>query len=80
MKSSCLIEAIRAKIRNPKISIFVNICFPVPHCYWNDGDKFFHFSATDNNLPQKQMLYFEGKVVRYLWHNKNPVIKTIKIL
>lgn len=79
-RSSCLIEALKAKVSNSNVTIFVNCCFPIPHCYWKDGEKFFHFSALDKNLPTKQMLYFEGKVVKYLWHDKNPAVKTIKLI
>ena len=64
MKSNCLFEAIKAKLRNPSVEIHL---YPPEinnhkfHFYWIDGDRFYHF-IKDN---EKSFFLFEGKVKEY---------------
>jgi len=81
--SNCLIEAIKAKYRIKNIIIYANYekdRFNIPHFYWKDinNNLFYHFTALDPNLPAYKQLWFEGKVVRYLWHKVN--IDNIKVI
>ena len=61
MKSNCLFEAIKAKLRNPSVEIHL---YPPEinnhkfHFYWIDGDGFYHF-IKDN---EKSFLLFEGHI------------------
>lgn len=61
MKSNCLIEALKAKIKNPSVKIHV---YPTEinngkiHFYWSDGDKYWHFIKQN----ERQFILFEGKL------------------
>lgn len=64
MISNCLIEAIKAKIKNPHIKIkmyppFLNNgnC----HFYWIDGDTVYHFVKNNN----KSFMLFDGYIKDY---------------
>ena len=64
-RSNCLLEAVKAKARDPTVSIRFKKSFPVPHWYWKRGDRCYHFSAIDKDLSNREMIWFEGKIVRY---------------
>ena len=68
MYSNCLIEALKAKIKDPKnVTIYT---FPAkvnghgifPHFWWTIGDKGYDFKKESNS---KQVLLFKGKVRSY---------------
>jgi hypothetical protein len=61
MKSNCLWEAIKAKIRNPKFIIAVR----TPHFYWEDGENCYDFYASEQNLPLWKTLWFEGYIRKF---------------
>lgn len=63
--SNCLIEIIKAKIRNPKIKItyispFINEVF-CPHWLWSD-DKYDYDFGVEKELRGLQVLFFKGHI------------------
>ena len=66
-RSNCLIEAVKAKLKNPKkVKItFIparytegGIC---PHFLWSDGESDFDF-GTDQKLKPYQYILFKGNI------------------
>lgn len=67
MISNCLIEALKAKIKNPKVVIHtfpakVNGHKIIPHFWWSLGDIGYDFK---NESKTKQVLLFKGKIRSY---------------
>ena len=66
--SNCLIEAIKAKLKNPKVKIY---CCPpnhreFPHFMWSDGEHDYDFSDYDDRVQQWwHCLLFKGKIRQY---------------
>ena len=63
MKSNCLFEAIRAKIRDPEVTIkmmSLKKTHGFPHFYWKDKDGYHQYKAKGNE-PIWQVLWFEGE-------------------
>lgn len=63
--SNCLIECIKAKVKNPKIKImvlspFINEIF-CPHFMWSDGKYDYDF-GVDGHVPC--VLWFKGCIRR----------------
>ncbi len=76
MYSNCLIEAIKAKIKNwSEVEIhkipakFENQIFP--HFWWSEGEKAFDFKC-DNPKTKLQVLFFKGHIresKKYIYEN-----------
>jgi len=72
--SNCLIETIKAKIKNPKIKITyisprINEAF-CPHWLWSDGVNDYDF-GIEKELKWYQVLWFKGHIrKRNLGFNK----------
>lgn len=64
MKSNCLLEAFRAKIRNRKTNIYLIVVeeekFP-PHFCFTENNKMKHFSH-EGKLKWYKSFYFEGTI------------------
>ena len=63
--SNCLIEAIYAKLENPKVKITV---VPrggrgMPHFLWSDGEYDYSF-GTNKGISRLQTLWFKGKIYK----------------
>lgn len=63
--SNCLIEAIKAKLKNPKVKItyvspFVNEVF-CPHFLWSDGKNDYDF-GVEKHLKWYEILLFKGHI------------------
>lgn len=63
--SNCLIEAIKAKLKNPKVKItyvspFVNEVF-CPHFLWSDGKNDYDF-GVERHLKWYEILLFKGHI------------------
>lgn len=64
--SNCLIQAVRAKLKNPKqvkityISPFDNEVF-CPHFLWTDGKNDYDF-GIEYHLPWYKVLFFKGHI------------------
>lgn len=60
--SNCLIEAIKAKIKDPKHIKIHRISLKLNHnrihFYWTDSEKFYHY--VNPNLHTKNLLWFKG--------------------
>lgn len=68
MRSNCLLEAIKAKIKNPSIQIhYIPLCLNRGrlHFYWTDKneEKFYHYTNPDYNA--KNQIWFEGVLKTY---------------
>ena len=75
--SNCLIEALKAKIKDPKnakityISPFKNKKFQ-PHFLWSDGKDDYDFGVSDKNLKWYNLILFKGEIrKRRLGFNEN---------
>ena len=63
--SNCLVEALKAKLKNPKIKItyvspFVNEVF-CPHFLWSDGVNDYDF-GVERHLKWYEILWFKGHI------------------
>ena len=71
--SNCMIEAIKAKIRNPNIRIYFckpriteNGNFQMFHFMWSDGNYDYDFSDDDcGNFPWYKCFLFKGMIRRF---------------
>lgn len=70
--SNCLIEALKAKIRNPNVTIYFckpriteNNHFQTFHFMWSDGIADYDFSDDDRIEHFSQMLLFKGAVRQF---------------
>ena len=63
--TNCLIEAIKAKIKNPKIILKIWIDHKQKyhgfHIYWEDNGRYFHHSAINGENIRFNILH-------YIWH------------
>ena len=81
--SNCLLEALKAKIINPKQNILYKrgswLCIfkkQWPHFYWyhKPHDKYYCFSAQVNNLIRENDLswmkqcWYKGEIIEFNWH------------
>lgn len=73
-RSNCLIEAVKAKIKNPKVKIY--FCKPritkggklLPHFMWSDGKHDFDFSDSDDedtSLRWYKCICFKGRIRQF---------------
>jgi hypothetical protein len=77
--SNCLIEAIKAKLNNINVVIYmsydrdhVDNYFIFPHFYWKDRDLFYHFNCMEDESTRLiDQLWFRGRIVRYLWRKND---------
>lgn len=77
MYSNCLIEAVKAKLINPRqnkiykrgswLEIFQKRC---PHFYWyhQPDDKYYCFSPKNLNESWLNQLWYEGEIIEFKWH------------
>ena len=64
--SNCLIEALKAWVRQPfKTRIRLSKTNKM-HFYWVNPKGRFHFCPARKNLPAMEAIWFEGKVKRYI--------------
>lgn len=71
--SNCMIEALKAKLRNPKIKIYFckprkteNGRFQAFHFMWSDGKADYDFSDfEENGLPLYRNLFFKGAIRKF---------------
>ena len=65
--SNCLIEAVKAKLRNPKIRMMYCPAYfnevPCPHWMWTDGSKEYDFST--GLLHWWQWIWHKGRIKEY---------------
>lgn len=65
--SNCLIEAVKAKLRNPKIKMMYCPAYfnevPCPHWMWTDGSKEYDFST--GLLHWWQWIWHKGRIREY---------------
>ncbi len=72
-KSNCFIEAIKAKIKNPKIKIYFcrprhteNNNFQMCHFMWSDDINSYDFSDDQKEpLPIYKCFYFKGRIRKF---------------
>lgn len=60
MFSNCLIEAIKAKIKNPKLKIKMippEVNNGVIHFYWTDGETVYHYSRKPEEQNNRSFLF-----------------------
>ena len=71
-RSNCMVEAIKAKIRNPKVKIY--FCKPIIkkgrfqnfHFIWSDGKADYDFSdLEESELPLYKHLLFKGVIRKF---------------
>ena len=66
--SNCLIEVIKAKIKNPKAEIYIiksnDNVVRTPHFMWAVGEKAYDF-GVDKNLNFIQRFWFKGSIRQY---------------
>lgn len=72
-RSNCMMEALKAKIRNPKIKIY--FCkpritekgnFQMFHFMWTDGKADYDFSdLKENRLPPYKNVFFKGVIRKF---------------
>ena len=65
MFSNCLIESIKAKIKNKDVKIFLlpsDINNGFHHFFWSDNENIYHF--TSKNIHKCQ-LFFNGEIKTY---------------
>lgn len=71
--SNCMIEALKAKIRNPS-KVRVYFCkpdfrkghFQFIHFMWDDEDASYDFSdCEEDRLPLYKLFFFKGKIRRF---------------
>ena len=76
MKSNCILEAVKAKIRNPKYnkiykrgSWFRIFKMWLPHFYWynKQHNKYYSFRQRDI-ITYMQQLWYEGDIVEFIPH------------
>jgi hypothetical protein len=81
--SNCLIEVLKAKLKNPKIKItyvspFANEVF-CPHFLWSDGENDYDF-GIERHLKWYEKLYFKGHIrqreLRFNEKYKQAVLRT----
>lgn len=71
--SNCMIEALKAKIKDPKVKIYFckpriteNGHFQMFHFLWSDGKADYDFSdLKENGLPPYKNLFFKGAVRKF---------------
>lgn len=70
--SNCMIEALKAKIRNPRVKIYfcrpriINHHFQIFHFMWSDGKADYDFSDLgEGNLQLYRSLLFKGVVRKF---------------
>lgn len=71
--SNCMMEAVKAKFRNPKVKIYFcrpriteNGHFQMFHFMWSDGEADYDFSdLEENGLPPWRNLFFKGAVRKF---------------
>lgn len=71
--SNCMIEAIKAKLKNRKVKIFFckprkteNGNFQMCHFMWSDGKADYDFSdMSESGLPPYKNLFFKGTVRKF---------------
>ncbi len=71
--SNCLIEALKAKARNPEVKIYFckpriteNGNFQMFHFMWSDGKSDYDFSdLEENGLPPYRNLLFKGVIRKF---------------
>lgn len=71
--SNCMIEALKAKIRNPNVKIYFckpritkNGNFQMFHFMWSDGMADYDFSDfEENGLPPYKNLFFKGAIRKF---------------
>lgn len=74
MYSNCLIEAIKARIKNDKVRIHLippSVNKSRFHFYWTDGEKIYHFT---NKKLKKTSLWFDGETFIYDKRIFEPII------
>lgn len=72
-RSNCMIEAIKAKIRNPKVKIYFckpriteNGRFQMFHFMWTDGKADYDFSdLNDGEMPWYKDFIFKGVIRKF---------------
>lgn len=79
--SNCVIEAIKAKIRNPKIKLkyipaHLNEVF-VPHVMWHDGEYTYDFYAK-GHLNPLQIIWHKGYIRKSEYDYYDKCIDTLK--
>ena len=64
MKSNCLLEALKAKLKDSSVRILVyKSDFDwTPHIMWRDKSYLYDFHTEDRNLPIWKTLCFEGEI------------------
>jgi hypothetical protein len=77
MKSNCLLEAVKAKLFNPRQNKIYKrgswACIfkrQWPHFYWyhKPHDKYYHYCQKDA-LSWLNQLWYKGDIVEFTWHN-----------
>lgn len=71
--SNCMIEALKAKVRNPEVKIYFcgpriteNGNFQMFHFMWTDGKADYDFSdLEENGLPPYRNLLFKGAIRKF---------------
>ncbi len=71
--SNCMIEALKAKFKNPKVKIYFckprkteNGHFQMFHFMWSDGTSDYDFSDfKENGLPPYKNLLFKGAIRKF---------------
>lgn len=66
-KSNCLIESLKAKIKNPskiKIHFFKSDNSLIPHFWWEDGKNAYEFVSIKRNRKY-QVIYFLGYILKH---------------
>lgn len=71
--SNCMIEALKAKIRNPNVKIYFckpriteNGHFQMFHFMWTNGNADYDFSdLEENGLPPYRNLFFKGAIRKF---------------
>ena len=71
--SNCMVEALKAKIRNPKVKIYFckpriteNGHFQMFHFMWSDGKADYDFSdLEESGLPPYRNLLFKGVIRKF---------------
>jgi hypothetical protein len=72
--SNCWLEAIKAKIKNPKgvkILFTIGACLPFIHFCWTENNKLYGFAKyCDEGSFVLNVLFFEGRVVEFKSYKK----------
>lgn len=71
--SNCFIEALKARLRNPKVTIYFckpriteNGHFQMMHFMWSDGIADYDFSDDEaDGLPWYKCFWFKGAIRRF---------------